>query len=207
MNAVDVDTAVDVILIGTLAAVWLTAGLLADGMPAAGSARLLRRRAGLLSALVGAGVAAFAAVPLVTGLVPGTSAAPTAALFPAVPALLVLTATVRRLGWVRRGAGAFATAPLTPVPPGLRAAAAHPLLAAPLQVTGLAALVGLPIAAGVVELPGGEATATAGIAVIVVVLAVAVIGIRAAVRHSRLAPLGLAALDRDRERPIPVGAR
>jgi hypothetical protein len=207
VNAVDVDTAVDVILIGILAAVWLTAGLLADGMPAAGSARQLRRRAGLLSALVGAGVAVFAAVPLITELVPGISAAPTAALLPAVPALLVLTATVRRLGWVRRGAGAFATAPLTPVPPGLRAAAAHPLLAAPLQVTGLAALVGLPIAAGVVELPGGEATAMAGIAVIAVLLAVAVIGIRAAMRHSRLAPLGLASLNRNRERPTPVAAR
>ena len=93
------------------------------------------------------------------------------------------------------------------MPPGLRAAAAHPLVAAPLQVTGLAALVGLPIAAGVVELPGGEATATAGITVIAIVLAVALIGIRAAVRHSRLAPLGLASLDRDRERPTPVGAR
>jgi hypothetical protein len=206
VNAVDVNTAVDVILIGALAAVWLAAGLLADGMPTAGSARQLRRRAGLLSALVGVGVLVFAAVPLVAGLVPGVSAAPTAALLPAVPALLVLTATVRRLGWVRRGAGAFSTAPRTPVPPALRAAAAHPLLAAPLQVTGLAALVGLPIAAGLVALPGGQATATAGITVIVIMLAVAVIGIRAALRHSRLAPLALAPLHRDRDR-TPAGAR
>jgi hypothetical protein len=206
VNAVNVNTAVDVILIGTLAVVWLAAGLLADGMPTAGSALQLRRRAGLLSALVGAGVLAFAAVPLVSGLVPGNSAAPTAALFPAVPALLVLTATVRRLGWVRRGAGAFSTAPRTPVPPALRAAAAHPLLAAPLQVTGLAALVGLPIAAGLVALPGGQATTMAGVGAIAIVLAVAVIGIRAALRHSRLAPLALARLDRDRDR-TPAGAR
>lgn len=200
------NTAVDVILIGTLAAVWLAAGLLADGMPTAASALHLRRRAGLLSALVGAGVVVFAAVPLVSGLVPGVSAAPTAALLPAVPALFVLTATVRRLGWVRRGAGAFSTAPRTPVPPALRAAAAHPLLAAPLQVTGLAALTGLPIAAGLVALPGGQATTTAGVAAIAIVLAVAVIGIRAALRHSRLAPLVLAPLDRDRDR-TPAGAR
>jgi hypothetical protein len=206
VNAVDVNTAVDVILIGILAAVWLAAGLLADAMPTAGSARQLRRRAGLLSVLIGAGVVVFAAVPLVAGLIPGVSAAPTAALFPAVPALLVLTATVRRLGWVRRGAGAFSTAPRTPVSPALRAAAAHPLLAAPLQITGLAALVGLPIAAGLVALPGGQATATAGIAAIAIVLAVAVIGIRAALRHSRLAPLVLAPLNRDRER-TPVGVR
>jgi hypothetical protein len=206
VNAVDVNTAVDVTLIGTLAAVWLAAGLLADGMSAVGSARQLRRRAGLLSAFVVAGVAVFAAVPIVSGIVPGLSAAPTAALLPAVPAFIVLTATIRRLGWVRRGAGAFATAPLTPVPPALRAAAAHPLLAAPLQVTGLAALTGLPIAAGVVALPGGQATAAAGIAVITTVLAVALIGIRAGLRHSRLAPLALAPLGRDREK-IPAGVR
>lgn len=206
MNAVDVNTAVDVILIGILAAVWLAAGLLADGMSAVVSARQLRRRAGLLSALVTSGVAVFAAVPLVSELVPGLSAAPTAALLPAVPAFVVLTATVRRLGWVRRGSGAFATAPLTPVPPALRAASAHPMLAAPLQITGLAALAGLPIAAGVVTLPGGQATAVVGIAVIMAVLTVAVIGIRAGLRHSRLAPLVLAPLDRDREK-IPAGVR
>lgn len=206
MNAVDVNTAVDVILIGTLAVVWLAAGLLADGMPTASSARRLRHRAGLLSGLIGTGVTVFAAVPLISGLVPGGSAAPTAALLPAVPALLVLTATVRRLGLVRRGAGAFSTAPRTPVPPALRAAAAHPLLAAPLQVTGLAALIGLPVAAGLVTLPGGRATAAAGLTAIAVLLAVAVIGVRAALRHSRLAPLAMAPLRRDRAR-LPTGAR
>jgi hypothetical protein len=178
-----VNTTADVILIGALAAIWLTAGLLADGLPVARSAAELRRRAGLLSILVGGGAAVFLAVPVVAGALPGGSAAPTAALLTAVPAMVVLTSTVRRLGQVRRGAGAFATAPQAPVPPGLRAAAAHPLIAAPLQVTGLAALVGLPIAAGLVTVPGGD---LAGIAITVVGLAVLAIGIRHALRHSRL---------------------
>ena len=206
MNAVDVDTAVDVILIGTLAAVWLAAGLLVDGLPTAGTARQLGRRAGLLCALVGVGSAVFVAVPLVTGLVPGMSSAPAAALLPGVPALIVLTMTVRRLAWVRRGAGAFATAPLAPVPPALRAAAAHPLVAAPLQITGLAAVVGLPIAGRLVDLPGGAASGLAGIAATVVAVAVVAIGIRAGLRHSRLAPLVMAPLHRGRGR-APVSAR
>ncbi|MBG0560533.1 hypothetical protein [Actinoplanes aureus] len=206
MNAVDVDTAVDVILIGTLAAVWLTAGLLVDGLPTAGTARALRRRAGLLRVLVGVGAAVFVSIPLITNVVPGVSSAPTAALLPAVPALIVLTAGLRRLSWVRRGAGAFATAPLAPVPPALRAAAAHPLVAAPLQVTGLTAVVGLPIAAGLVELPGSGASSLAGIALTAVAVAALAIGIRAALRHSRLAPLVMAPLSRGRER-VPADAR
>lgn len=206
MNAVDVDTAVDVILIGTLAAVWLTAGLLVDGLPTAGTARALRRRAGLLLALVGAGSAVFVAIPLIATAAPGVSSAPTAALLAAVPALIVLTAGRRRLSWVRRGAGAFATAPSAPVPPALRAAAAHPLVAAPLQVTGLTALVSLPVAAGLVDLPGSGASGLAGIALTVMAVAVLAIGVRAAVRHSRLAPMVMAPLSRGRER-VPAGVR
>ena len=186
------DTAADVILIGALAAIWLTAGLLADGLPVARTAADLRRRAGLLSILAGAGAVVFVAVPVITGALPGTSVAPTAALPAAVPALVVMVPTLRRLAQVRAGAGAFATAPQVPVPPGLRAAAAHPLIAAPLQVTGLAALVGLPIATRVVNVPGSD---MAGIATTVAALAVVTIGIRHALRHSRLslrvvAPLG-----------------
>lgn len=183
VNAVGVDTAADLILIGALAAVWLTAGLLADGLPVARTAARMRRRAGLLSLLVGGGAAVFVAVPVITGILAGPSAAPTAALPAAVPAIIVMTATLRRLGQVRAGAGAFATAPQTPVPPGLRAAAAHPLIAAPLQVTGLGALVGLPVAAGVVTIPDSDMT---GIAVTAAALVVAAIGIRHALRHSRL---------------------
>lgn len=187
------NTVTDLILASTLAAVWLTAGLLVEALPAARCARQLRRRAGFLSMVVGAGAAVFVAVPVVTGLIPGESAAPAAALLPAIPALVVLTVSVRRLAQVRRGAGAFATAPLTPVPPGLRAAAAHPLVAAPLQVTGLATLVGLPIAAGVVTVPGSD---IAGIAVTIVGVAVVAIGVRAALRHSRLSVRVVAPLKR-----------
>ena len=193
MDSVDVNTTADVILIGTLAAIWLTAGLLADGLPVARSAAELRRRAGLLSVLVGGGAVVFVAVPVVTGALPGPSAAPTGALLAAVPAMVVLTSTMRRLGQVRRGAGAFATAPQAPVPPGLRAAAAHPLIAAPLQVTGLAALIGLPIAAGLVTVPGDD---VAGIAITLVGLAVLAIGIRHALRHSRLSLRVVAPLKR-----------
>lgn len=191
------DTAADVILIGALAAIWLTAGLLADGLPVARTAADLRRRAGLLSILAGAGAVVFVAVPVITGALPGPSVAATAALPAAVPALVVMLTTLRRLGQVRAGAGAFATAPQVPVPPGLRAAAAHPLIAAPLQVTGLAALVGLPIAARVVDVPG---TDMAGIAITVAALAVVTIGIRHAMRHSRLSLRVVAPLGRARSR-------
>jgi hypothetical protein len=190
---VDVNTAIDLILVGALAVVWLSAGLLVDAMPTARTARELRRRAGIISTLVGAGAAVFVAIPVVTGLTPGASAAPAAALLPAVPAMIVLTVTWRRLTQIRRGANAFATAPMTPAPPGLRAAAAHPLVTVPLQVTGLATLVGLPIGAGVVEVPGADA---AGIAITGVAVAVTVIGIRAALRHSRLSVRVIAPLKR-----------
>ena len=194
------DIAADLILAGALAVAWLAAGLVADALPGARTARELRRRAGTLTALVATGAAVFVAVPLVTWLVPGTSEAPAAALLAAVPGLIVLTLGVRRLGQVRRGAGAFATAPQTPVPPGLRAAAAHPLILVPMQVTGLAALVGLPIAARLVEVPGTE---VAGIAITVVGAAVLAIGVRAAMRHSRLSLLALAPIGRSRPR-VPV---
>jgi len=178
-----VNTAIDLTLVGTLAAIWLTAGLLVDSVPTARTARELRRRAGIISILVGAGAAVFVAIPVVTGVLSGASAAPSAALLPAVPAMIVLLVTWRRLTQIRRGANAFATAPMTPAPPGLRAAAAHPLVIVPLQVTGLAALVGLPIAGGLVHVPGADA---AGMAITIVAVAVTVIGIRAALRHSRL---------------------
>lgn len=187
------NTATDLILVGALATVWLTAGLLADGLPVARTAAELRRRARLLSFLVGAGAAVFVAIAVVTSAQPGTSAAPTAALLAAVPAIVVLAATRRRLTQVRLGAGAFATAPHAPVPPGLRAAAAHPLIGAPLQVTGLAALVGLPIAAGVVTVPGAD---LAGVGITLVGLGVLVIAVRHALRHSRFSLRVVAPLKR-----------
>jgi hypothetical protein len=178
-----VNIATDLVLVGTLAAIWLTAGLLADAMPTARTARELRRRAGIISLLVGAGAAVFVAIPVVTGLLPGASAAPAAALLPAVPALVVVTSTLRRLTHIRRGTAAFAAAPHTPLPPALRAAAAHPMVTVPLQVTSLAALIGLPIAGRVVEVPGRD---LAGIALAVVAVAVLAIAVRAGLRHNRL---------------------
>ena len=197
------NTVADLILVSALAAVWLTAGLLADALPAARNALDLRRRATALSMVVGGGAAVFVAVPLVSALVPGDSAAPAAALLPAVPGLLALTVSLRRLTQIRRGAGAFATAPQTPVPPALRAAAAHPLLTTPTQVTGLAAVLGLPIAAGLITVPGAD---VAGIAITVVGAAVLAIGVRAALRHSRLSLLALAPIGNDRRR-APAGTR
>jgi hypothetical protein len=193
VKAINVNTVIDLSLVGALAAIWLTAGLVADAMPTARTARDMRRRAGLVSTLVGAGAAVFVAIPVVTGLTPGASAAPAAALVPAVPAMIVLTITWRRLTQIRRGAGAFATAPMTPAPPGLRAAAAHPLVEVPLQVTGLASLVGLPIAAGLVAVPGAL---VAGIGITLVGIAVAALAIRAGVRHSRLSLRVVAPLKR-----------
>jgi hypothetical protein len=198
-----VDIVTDLVLVGALAAVWTAAGLVADGLQKARSAAELRRRAGWLSALVMIGAAVFVAVPAVMWIRPGEQQAPTAALLAAVPGLVVLTMGVRRLGQVRRGAGAFATAPQTPVPPALRAVAAHPLIIVPMQVTGLAALIGLPIAARVVEIPASN---VAGIATTVVGVAVIAIGIRAAVRHSRLSLLALAPIGRGRPR-VPVSSR
>ena len=193
VKAVDVNTTTgDLILIGALAAIWLTAGLLADGLPVAATAGAVGRRAGLLSILVGAGAAVLVIVAITGLLMPGTSA-PAASLPAAVPALIVLTAGLHRLTKVRRAAAAFATAPLAPLPPALRAAAAHPMIAGPMQVTGLAALIGLPIAGGMVTVPG---TNLVGIAVAVVAVAVTAIGIRHALRHSRLNSLSFAPIRR-----------
>ncbi|PRY27146.1 hypothetical protein [Pseudosporangium ferrugineum] len=195
------NTTTDLILIGALAAVWLTAGLLADALPVARTARELRRRARALSALVGAGVAVFLAVPLLTSLLPGESAASTAALLASIPALVVVTVTARRLTQIRRGAAAFATAPLAPAPPALVAAAAHPLVATPLQVTGLAALAGVPIAAGLIEVPGAS---VAGIVITVTAVVVLALAVRHVVRHSRLNLAVLAPLTRGRLRARPA---
>jgi hypothetical protein len=184
VKAVHVTTAVDITVIGILAATWLTAGLVADTLPDVRTARALHRRTRTLSILVGVGAAVFVAVPVIAWALPGTSAAPSATLLPAVPALVVLTVTVRRLGWLRRGAAAFSAAPLTPASPALRAAAAHPLLATPLQVTGLAAGGGVPIAARLIAVPGAS---VAGMAITFVALGVVAIAVRHAIRHSRLA--------------------
>ncbi|GAB3055071.1 hypothetical protein GCM10027186_02690 [Micromonospora schwarzwaldensis] len=170
-----------------VAAVWLAAGLVAEGLPGLDRARALRRRTGWLSALVLTGLTLTAAV-LVAGLQSaGATAVDRAAAGLAVaaaPAALVAVCTVRRLRRLRAGAGAFAAAPGTPAPHGLRAAAAHPLIALPLQATALAVLVAVLPAAGVdlFAAPG-----VAGPAITVAVLGLTAIGVRHALRHNRLA--------------------
>ncbi|MER7460470.1 hypothetical protein [Micromonospora sp. NPDC126480] len=167
-----------------LAAVWLAAGWLADRLPAAEQARELRRRTGHVLALTATGLVVTAAVLAVglAGTGPTTIDRATAGLGLAVgPALVVSACTVRRVRRLRAGAGAFAAAPLTPAPHGLRAAAAHPLVGLPPQVTGLAMLPAV-IGSLAPDLPTGAA----GPAITVGALGVAVIGVRHALRHSRL---------------------
>ncbi|MFG3604054.1 hypothetical protein [Micromonospora chersina] len=175
----------------TLAAVWLAAGVVADGLPRLDRARALRRRTGWLSALVLTGLALTAAV-LAAGLQSaGTTALDRAAAgltLAAVPALVVAVCTVRRIRWLRAGAGAFAAAPDTPAPHGLRAAAAHPLIGLPLQMTALAML-GAALPAAGVDL--FATPAVAGPATTVAVLGVIAIGVRHALRHNRLAERAL----------------
>ncbi|MGC4879536.1 hypothetical protein ACLQ26_25140 [Micromonospora sp. DT43] len=169
-----------------VAAIWLVAGVLADRLPRLRDARTLRRRAGWLLALALTGVALVAAVS-VGGLFSGGTApvdrAAAGLTLATGPALVVAACSVRRIRRLWAGAGAFDTAPGTPAPHGLRAAAAHPLVGLPLQVTALATLPAVIAAAGA-DL-GAEPGVT-GPAITVGALAVAAIGVRHALRHSQL---------------------
>ncbi|MGV9210497.1 hypothetical protein ACTFTM_01395 [Micromonospora sp. RB23] len=169
-----------------VAAVWLAAGVLADRLPRLRDARALRRRTGWLLALALAGVALIAAV-VIGGLSSAGDApidrAAAGLTLAAGPALVVVVCSVRRIRRLWAGAGAFDTAPGTPAPHGLRAAAAHPLVGVPLQVTALATLPAVIAAAGT-DL--GAEPGIAGPAITVGALVVATLGVRHALRHSRL---------------------
>ncbi|BCJ59365.1 hypothetical protein [Micromonospora endophytica] len=170
-----------------VAAVWWVAGYLADGLPRMAHARGLRRHAGWLLALTLAGLSLTVALPIAGLATAGATVADRAAgglALAAVPALVVAVCTVRRLRRLRAGAVALAVAPRTPAPHGLRAAAAHPLIGLPLQVTGLALVPAVIAASGAGQLLGPGA---AGPAVTVGALGVAAIGVRHALRHNRLA--------------------
>jgi hypothetical protein len=178
----DMDLAIPLAVAG----IWLAAGAIADGLPQLRTARALRRRAGWLLGLTLAGLAVMVAL----GLGALFSKAPTVAdragvglVLPAVPATVVAALTVRRLRRLWAGAGAFAAAPETPAPPALVAGGAHPMIALPVQVTGLASLPAAVTAAGLVPL---TAPGTLGLALTAAGLAVVVIGVRHALRHSRL---------------------
>jgi hypothetical protein len=124
-----------------IAVVWLVAGIVADGLPRLDRARALCRRTGWLLALTLTGLGLTAAVLLMdlasTGDTPADRAAAGLTLV-AVPGIVVAACAVRRARRLRSGAGVLATAPGTPAPYGLRATAAHPLTALPVQVTALA---------------------------------------------------------------------
>lgn len=169
-----------------MAAVWLTAGVIAEGLPGITAARALHRRFTTVLALTFAGLAAMTGAALVALVTvdPAPDELVAALALPAPPALAVAVVTLRRLRRLRRAAAAFATAPQVPAPPTLRAGAAHPMVALPVQLTGLAVLPGTAAATGVFELSGpaliGPVLTAAGVGA-------AIIGVHHALRHSRLA--------------------
>ncbi|GIF47056.1 hypothetical protein DFJ67_2388 [Asanoa ferruginea] len=185
-------------LTAAIAAAALAAAALADLLPRATTAAVLRKRATRLQLLTGGLVAVLAGIGL-AGLLGYGDLVPAVLPF-AAPALAVGFVSLRRLGRVRRGAAAFATAPHTPAPPGLRAAAAHPLLALPIQVTALAGVAAVLAAAGLVAL---TVPAVLGVVLTAAGLVVTGIGVRDALRHSRLAEGAVARPER-LTRPVGV---
>lgn len=155
---------IDLALTIALAVLWAAAGILADALPGAPDVHALRRRAGGLLLVVAAAVAAVVAL---RGPVPL-----------AIAAGIVVVVVGPRLLRVRRGARAFRAAPQVPMPPALRAAAAHPMVALPVQVTALIAIV---------SATGVAAGAVLGIALTAAGLVAAAISVRHGLRHSRLA--------------------
>ncbi|MFI7606932.1 hypothetical protein ACIBTV_17570 [Micromonospora sp. NPDC049366] len=170
-----------------IAAVWLAAGVLADGLPGLDRACALRSRAGWLLVLTLTGLTLTAAVLGAGLLSPGGATADRAAAalgLAALPALVAAACTVRRVHRLWSGAGAFATAPDTPASHGLRAAAAHPLIGLPLQVTGLLTVPAVITASGSALFAAPGVT---GPTITVGAVAVLAVGVRHALRHNRLA--------------------
>jgi hypothetical protein len=147
-------------------ALWAAAGVLAGYLPRARTGRSLRRRSALL--LLAVVCAAAAGLAISTPLV---AAAAAVTLGLATPRLV-------RLG--RRTASFAAAGSRTPAPPLLRAAAAHPAVAVPIQATAY-----LSIAA-----PLGTSTAAAPVAS-ALALAVLVTLHGHATRHRRIAESAL----------------
>ncbi|MEU6023529.1 hypothetical protein ACGFIK_10280 [Micromonospora sp. NPDC048871] len=175
------------VLLLPVAVVWWAAGYLAEGLPRMRHARGLRRHTGWLLGLTLVGLGLTVALPIAGLTTAGATLADRAAgglALAALPALTVAICTVRRVRRLRAGAGALAATATTPAPHGLRAAAAHPMIGLPLQVTGLALLPALIAASGVGQFFGPGAT---GPAVTIGVLGVVAIGVRHALRHNRLA--------------------
>jgi hypothetical protein len=164
-----------------LAAGWLIAALLADSLPALGDPARLRRRVTALVVLVVAGLAGLIGM-IGQGIAdPGRTAV---LVLVAGPALAVALLAVPRLRRLRAGSAAFLTAPAAPNPPGLRADAAHPLVALPVQVTAVALLPATVQATGITAVQGAgtDGLVLTGAGVLLVAA-----GVRHALRHSRLA--------------------
>lgn len=166
------------LLVLTVCAVWVGAALLAGGLPRAGTARALRRRAAVLPVLVRAGLLGTL-LALAGGVATGATGA--WGTLVAVPAAAAGLTAFPLLARVRAGAEAFAAAPAAPAGPALRAAAARPLLAAPIQATAFATVA---VAAGTVGSHPMLGLGAAGTLAAVATLAAAV---RHTVRHSMLA--------------------
>ena len=177
---------IDLAALLAITTLWLAAGIVADGLPRLRAARALRRRTGWLTGLTLAGLAALAVLgaDALTSRDPVLADGTLAGLaLPAVPATVVLLRTVRRLHRLWTGAGAFASAPDTPTPPALSAGAAHPMIALPVQLTGLAALPATVTATGLLPLTGPDLI---GLVLTGAVFVVVTVGVRHALRHSRL---------------------
>nr|MDT0662770.1 hypothetical protein [Micromonospora sp. DSM 115978] len=177
---------IELVLLITLAATWLTAGLVADGLPGIRTAGALRRRTGSLLVLTVGGLLAMASIGFAALVTAGPTLPDRISLhlsLPAVPALVVAVSAVPRLRRIWSAAGAFRAAPDTPVPPALRAGVAHPLIGFPLQVAGLVTLPATVTAAGLVPLTG---PAMIGMVLTGAVFVAVTIGVRHALRHSRL---------------------
>ena len=145
---------------------WAAAGVLAGCLPRARTGRSLRRRSALL--LLAVGCAAVAGLAASTPLV-AVAAAGTLGL--AAPRLVRLA---------RRTASFAAAGSRTPAPPLLRAAAAHPAVAVPIQATAYLTIAA-PLATSTSAAPMAPALA----------LAVLVTLHGHAVRHRRIAESAL----------------
>lgn len=130
------------------AAAWAAASVLTGTLPTAGSVRALRRRAAVLSWLIAGGLMSFGVALVVPA---GGSVTREQVALLAAPAAVAALSSLPLLGGLRATARAFSPAPGTPTPPTLRASAAHPLLALPVQVVAMTAAAGALFAAGVVE--------------------------------------------------------
>lgn len=163
----------------SLPALWIGGVVLAAHMPQAGSAADLRRRAQLtLVALVLACLGTGLRTTAFGGLTAGDRWFVQENLALLALAAVVLATAVPRLLRLRRATRAFAVARSTmPVPPTLRAAAAHPLIAVPIQATAYAAVIAVVVALG---------TAYPQTLVTLLALAATVTVARHAARHRRL---------------------